>query len=70
MTMPANEVVATISRLIRAERVAQQLTIREHAELLGISMPTYFRIQRGQIDKTAQALVRIAMTQTGDQAAS
>ena len=62
MTTPASDMSTTISSMLRAERHERQLTIREHAALLGISAPTYFRIQAGKVDKTAQALVRIAMS--------
>lgn len=54
--------VRAVIEALDGERIAQGLTINEHAERIGISSPTYFRIKRGQINRTTRLLLRLALS--------
>lgn len=64
MDTQPEEIAQVVRDMLRQEREAGDLTIREHAQQLGISLPTYFRVQRGKIDKTTTALLRLAFNRT------
>ena len=54
--------VQAVIKALNDERIMQGLTISEHAELIGISTPTYFRIRRGRINRTTRLLLRLALS--------
>ena len=61
MILRDQELAQTINRLLNEDRDACGLTNEAHAAHLGISEPTYYRIRKGRVHKTAAVLIAILL---------
>lgn len=61
MGLRNDKLTSAINELLDKDRDAQGLTNEAHAERLGISIPTYYRLRRGQIHKSAAVLVEVML---------
>ena len=52
----------TFATLLRTDRAALGITIRDHAEMIGVSLPTYYRLQQDQLGPVTRAVARFLLT--------
>ena len=62
MDTPDDDAPDTVATLLRTDRAALGITIRDHAALIGVSLPTYYRLQQDQLGPVTRAVARFLLT--------